>query len=69
MSAKYIKLQVNVWYQPDRNCIKIAGKKLTASWVSNDPASVRYHPNLFRKLAKALRDEGMPAPDIDKDEA
>jgi hypothetical protein len=41
--------------------IKLAGKG-TASTVSNDPGSVRYHPNLYGKLSKVLRDAGVPAP-------
>jgi hypothetical protein len=37
---------------------------LTASTVS-DPASERYHPNPFKKLAKVLLDVGMPGPASD----
>lgn len=62
--AKSISLELRVWYDEKSRHIKLAGKGLTASTVSNDPASKRYHPNLFRKLTAALRDAGAPAPDI-----
>ena len=63
MSDKSINLNVRVWYDNKSRHIKLAGQGLTASTVSNDPTSKRYHPNLFRKLAKALRDAGAPSPD------
>lgn len=31
--------------------------------VNDDPASKRGHPNLYAKLARALREAGVPAPD------
>ena len=46
--------------------IKLAGKGLTASTVSNDPGSVRYHPNLYGKLSKVLHSAGVPAPSQEK---
>jgi hypothetical protein len=58
-----VPLEVRVWFDPITGHIKIAGKGLTASTVSNDPASKRFHPNLFKKLRKALIDAGAPAPD------
>jgi hypothetical protein len=62
MRRKSIQLEVRVWYDEPSGYIKIAGAGLTASTVSNDPGSARYHPNLFKKLAKALREAGAPAP-------
>lgn len=62
--AKSINLELRVWYDEKSRSIKLAGKGLTASTVSNDPASKRYHPNLFRKLATALREAGAPAPEV-----
>lgn len=59
---KSVTLEVRVWWDPKSRYIKIAGPALTASTVSNDPGSERYHPNLFKKLAKVLRDAGAPAP-------
>jgi hypothetical protein len=62
--GKSISLQLRVWFDPKSGHIKLAGPGLTASTVSNDPASKRYHPNLYRKLAKALHEAGAPAPTI-----
>lgn len=61
--AKSITLQLRIWYDPRSRHIKLAGEGLTASTVSNDQASKRYHPNLYRKLAKCLRESGVPAPE------
>lgn len=63
---KSIKLEIRVWYDENSRHIKLAGKGLTASTVSNDPTSKRYHPNLFRKLGVALRNAGAPAPEDSK---
>jgi hypothetical protein len=62
MAGKSLKLELRVWYDEQSRHIKLAGPGLTASTVSNDPASVRYHPNLYRKLARALSEAGMPSP-------
>lgn len=59
---KSVKLEVRVWWDARQRMIKIAGPGLTASTVSNDPGSKRYHPNLFKKLAKVLADAGLPGP-------
>ena len=68
MSAKSVKIELRVWYDDKSKQIKLAGPGLTASTVSNDPQSVRYHPNLYRKLTNFLRESGVPAPDVpDKD--
>ena len=55
MGDKSVRLEVRVWYDEKTRHIKLAGKGLTASTVSNDPGSVRYHPNLYGKLSKVLR--------------
>ena len=62
MGGKTIKLELSVWYDDKSRHIKLAGNGLTTSTASNDPESKRYHPNLYRKLAKCLRDSGVPAP-------
>lgn len=62
--AKSINLQLRVWYDEKSRHIKLAGPGLTATTVSNDPTSKRYHPNLFRKLAVALRQAGVSAPEV-----
>lgn len=65
MSQKSISLKLRVWYDGKSRHIKLASPDLTASTVSNDPSSKRYHPNLFGKLATALRNAGAPAPPKD----
>jgi hypothetical protein len=60
--AKSVGLQVNIWYNERSGHIHIAAKDAFISTVSNDPASRRYHPNLFGKMARRLREHGVPAP-------
>jgi hypothetical protein len=60
--SKSVPLAVRVWYDPKSGHIKIAGEGLTASTVCNDPSSKRYHPNLFKKLSRVLREAGVPSP-------
>lgn len=67
MANKSIKLNLRIWYDDKSRHIKLAGPGLTASTVSNDPTSKRYHPNLYRKLARALREAGAPAPMLSDD--
>jgi hypothetical protein len=64
MDGKSVSVDVRVWYDPNSRHIKLAGQGLTASTVSNDPKSVRYDPNLYKKLTKLLRDAGAPAPPV-----
>jgi hypothetical protein len=66
MDNNSVRLEVRVWYDEKTRHIKLAGKGLTASTVSNDPGSVRYHPNLYGKLSKVLRDAGVPAPTYER---
>lgn len=58
-----VKLEVRVWFDPKSGHIKIVGPGLTASTVSNDPRSKRFHPNLYRKLTRVLEASGAPYPD------
>jgi hypothetical protein len=44
MADESVRLKVRVWYDEKTRHIKLAGKGLTASTMSNDPGSVRYHP-------------------------
>lgn len=60
--SKSIELTLRIWFDEKSCYIKLAGPGLTASTVSNDPKSKRYHPNLYMKLAAALREAGAPAP-------
>jgi hypothetical protein len=60
--ATRVDLSVGVWYDKDLNVIKmeIPGHGLTS--VSHDPESKRGNPNLYDKLALALRDAGVEHP-------
>ena len=66
MDEVSVRLNVRVRYDAKSRHIKLAGKGLTVSTASNNPESKRYHPNLFRKLGKVLRDAEVPSPEIAK---
>jgi hypothetical protein len=59
---KTARLDVGIWFNPNTGHIHLAAKDHFISTVSADPASKRYHPNLYRKLAAALRDADCPHP-------
>jgi len=55
---------IGVWFDAKLNCIKIQSDDAGfITTVRADPSLKRGHPNLFRKLAKVLRNNGAPAPD------
>ncbi|MES2172902.1 MAG: hypothetical protein V4523_03035 [Pseudomonadota bacterium] len=60
---KTAKLSIGVWFNERTDHIHIAAAGQFISTVSPDPASKRYHPNLYRKLAQCLQDAGLPHPD------
>lgn len=59
-----IYLHVGVWYDAKKDTIHLTARNVKGfhTWISADPSSKRCHPNLFKKLAKCLRDQGAPAP-------
>ncbi|TIU01168.1 MAG: hypothetical protein E5W55_01120 [Mesorhizobium sp.] len=59
--VKTAKLELSVWYSEKSRRNHVAGGGFRST-VNADPASKRYHANLYRKLAKFLREAGMPAP-------
>ena len=61
-SPKTARLDVGIWFNQSTGHIHLAAKDQFISTVSNDPASKRFHPNLYKKLAKALRDANRPHP-------
>lgn len=60
-------LNVGAWFNPETGHIHLTLPH--SGWfhttVVPDPNSKRGHPNLFWKLARALRDAGVPAPESD----
>ncbi len=60
--GKQVKRELSFYYSTNSRRIHLfIGGDCRAS-VSNDPDRVNYHPELFRKLANLLREEGKPAP-------
>jgi hypothetical protein len=63
-----ISFNVRVWFNKEHGQIHIASTDVSLfkgmhSTISNDPNSERYHPNLFKKLAKCLQEGGAPHPE------
>lgn len=65
-NGKTVYLEVGIWFDESRNSIHIASPDVEGlhSTISGNPDSIRSHPNLFRKLANALRTAGVQAPKI-----
>ena len=59
-----IYFEVGVWYNETTGSIHMTTKDAPGfhTTVRQDPKLKRGHPNLFKKLAKCLRDSGAPAP-------
>ncbi|WP_156526867.1 hypothetical protein [Bradyrhizobium sp.] len=64
--GKSVYMEVGVWWDPDQGHIHVTAKNVLGfhTTVSPDASSKRGHPNLFMKLAKVLRDNGAPHPEI-----
>ncbi len=62
--GKSVHLEIGIWFDEKQNRIHIAAKGVQGSHTTIAPnaESKRGHPNLSRKLAKCLRDEGAPHP-------
>ncbi len=58
-------LNMGAWYDPETDQIHLTlpNSQWFHTTVKNDPASKRGHPNLFGKLARALKEAGVPGPD------
>ena len=59
-----VYLEIGVWYKEETGSIHIASNDVPDfhTTVRADAKLKRGHPNMFRKLAKILRDSGAPAP-------
>jgi hypothetical protein len=62
-------LNVGVWFDPETEQIHITLPR--SGWfhttVSSDVKSKRGHPNLYIKLARALKEAGVPGPAVPED--
>jgi hypothetical protein len=58
-------LNIGAWYDAETGHIHLTLPR--SGWfhttVSPDPDSKRGHPNLYKKLARALKEADVPAPD------
>ncbi|WP_315758980.1 MULTISPECIES: hypothetical protein [unclassified Bradyrhizobium] len=63
-------LKMGAWYDQKTGHIHltIPGTSWFHSTVANDPSSIRGNPNLYAKLARALKEAGVPGPDVDERE-
>ena len=64
--GKSVYVRMGVWWDPDHGHIHLTAPGVHGfhSTLNDTPGSKRCHENLFRKLAKLLRDEGAPHPAI-----
>ena len=64
---KTVYLQVGAWYDEDTGHIHLSvpRSKWFVTTVNATEGSKRCHANLYRKLARALHEAGVPAPHID----
>lgn len=63
-SGKTGKVTLGIWFDEGAGDIHLSVPGHGLSTVGSDPASKRGNPHLFNKLAKALRDQGKPHPQI-----
>lgn len=63
-------LEMGAWYDEKTGHIHLTvpSTRWFHTTVTNDPVSVRGNPNLYAKLARALKEAGVPAPSIDDNE-
>lgn len=66
-SGKTGHVTLGVWYDEEAGDIHLSIPGQGLSTVNGDAASKRGNPHLFNKLAKALREQGKPHPEIVQD--
>ncbi|UQD76905.1 hypothetical protein JEY40_21430 [Bradyrhizobium japonicum] len=64
-------LHMGAWYDQKTGHIHLTvpGTSWFHTTVNNNPKSVRGNPNLYAKLARALKEAGVPGPQFDAVEA
>ena len=63
-SGKTGQVTLGVWYDEQAGDIHLSIPGHDLSTVNGDAPSKRGNPHLFNKLAKVLRDQGKPHPEI-----
>ena len=63
-SGKTGSVTIGLWFDEEAGDIHLSFPGHGLSTVNGDPASKRGNPHLFNKLAKVLRDQGKPHPEV-----
>ena len=63
-TGKTAKVTIGLWFDEQAGDIHLSIADHGLSTVNADRDSKRGHPHLFNKLAKVLRDQGKPHPEI-----
>lgn len=65
--GKTIYVRMGIWWNEDQGHIHLASPDVRGfhTTVNNNTESKRGHSNLFMKLARALREAGVPYPTIE----
>lgn len=63
---KTANFELSVWFNEETGHIHLAMPKTDwfVTTVTNDPKSIRCHDNLYKKLARALKENGVSAPEL-----
>lgn len=64
--GKTVIAKFGVWYTPETGHIhfSVPSSDWLITTVCNESGSKRYHPNLYRKLARLLKENGAPYPEL-----
>ena len=63
-SGKTGQVTINLWFDEEAGDIHLSIPGQGLSTVNDDAESKRGNPHLFNKLAKVLRDQGKPHPQV-----
>jgi hypothetical protein len=66
-SGKTAQVTIGLWFDEEASDIHLSIPGHGLSTVNADATSKRGNPHLFNKLAKVLRDQGKPHPEIVED--
>jgi hypothetical protein len=66
-SGKTGQVTIGLWFDEQAGDIHLSIPGHGLSTVNAEPSSKRGNPHLFNKLAKVLRDQGKPHPEIVED--